>query len=159
MHNRLCSHEIFPLRVCYKLQNLHLADTFISLSVRSICFCLYSHFSALSLSVNWIFSLPPFVFLTLTSFHLLILSFHVVLPSSFLSFILRAALFLISVYSSAFAVYLRVTVCLFRSLEPSHLFVLWGFFCTEDSLVPLLRLLQLLWAFMWSFSLAPAECM
>lgn len=62
-------------RVCYKLQNLHPADTFISLSIRSICFCLYLHFSVLSRSVKWIFTLRFFVLLALTSFHLLIWSF------------------------------------------------------------------------------------
>lgn len=72
-------------RVCYKLQNLHLADTFISPSVRSICFCLCLHFSVLSRSVKWIFSLSLLLScFALTSFHLL-LSFYVSLPSSFSS--------------------------------------------------------------------------
>ncbi len=81
--------------------------------------------------------------------------YYVALPSSFSSFIPGATLFLI--YSPASAVYLRVSVCLFRSLHP-HI-SLCGEFCTEDSLVLLLRSLQLLEAFMWSFSLAPAEYM
>lgn len=45
------------LRVCYKLQNLQLADTFISLSIRSICFCLYFHFSVFLHSVRQHFAL------------------------------------------------------------------------------------------------------
>lgn len=96
-------------RVCHKIQNLHLADTFISLSVRSICFRLSSHFSALSRSVKWILTLslslscllsPHFTF----SFSLLCVS-----PFKLSFFFSRAALFLICCDSSAFTVDLRVS--------------------------------------------------
>lgn len=93
--------------VCYKLQNLQLADTFISLSVRSICFCLCTlslcqvNFHSLSLSLcharSHLISPPHFVF-------------YVFLPSRFFSSTPRAALFLICGYPSAFAVYLRLSV-------------------------------------------------
>lgn len=51
-------------------------------------------------------------------------------PFKFFSSGSRASLFLISGYSSAFAVYLRLfclSICLVRSLEPSHLFVFYVF--------------------------------
>ena len=101
-------------------KNLHLAATFISLSVRSICFSLYSHFSVLSLSVKWIFPVFLFVLLTLTSFHLLILSFMCSFLSVFV-FYFRAALSLIYGYSSAYSVYLGFLVSLHLSLPNLHI--------------------------------------
>lgn len=124
VHKLLFSYEIFPSG--YKLQKLHLANRFISRSCLLHLFLpLLSLLYASSLcQVNFL-SLPVslFVLHTFTSFHLLILSFMCwslqVFPlysqhSSLLDLWLFVRLFCLSLGS-----------LLFRSLEPSHLFVFW----------------------------------
>lgn len=111
--------------VCYGVQNPHRADTFISLSVRSICFRLHFHFSVRSRSVKWIFPLPAFVLLALTSFHLLILSFMCISLQVFLLENSQRCSFFLDLWLVVCFCCLSqgFSVCLFCSHQPSHLFV------------------------------------
>lgn len=122
VHKLLCYCEIFPSG--YKLRNLDLTDTFISLShLLHLFLPLPSFLSTLLLCQVNFPSLPDslFVLLTFTSFHLLILTFMCwslqVFP-------------LYSPHSSLLDLWLFVCLCclslgffLLSSLQPSHLFV------------------------------------
>lgn len=96
--------------VCYNLWNQPLPDTFISVAVRSICFCLSIYFLVLTLSCEFA-PLPVFVLSTFTP-SLSHLKKRPPLLSSSWSLIIRQSL----LCSAGF----RASLTL---LNPSHLFV------------------------------------